>query len=667
MSDPFKIQNQDNTIKDNRIDNYFDKGLEGGFWFGGGENPGSLRILLDKKRIFLYSWVFFICLFIIFIRLFYLQINQGEHYRGIAEGNRIRIKSMQSNRGVIVDRNYRILARNIPKFSLFFIPADLPSDKDELNRILDEVAQIIEKPVLEMELSIEQAWKYSYEPVLIEEDIDFEKAILLKIKSVDLAGIFLETGARREYLRTGSGLAHILGYLGKLSPDEFGILKNDGYLINDYLGKTGVERAYENILRGEYGKKQIEVDFLGKEENVLSVLKPEPGKEIVLAIDFDLQEMAGKSIKNQMKKAGSKSGVVIVNEVETGDILAMVSLPDYDNNLFSAVISGEEYQKLIEDEDKPFVNRAISGEYPPGSIFKLLVAGGALEEGVIDRDTSVFSVGGIRIGEWFFPDWKAGGHGPVTVTKAIAESVNTFFYYVGGGYEEFEGLGLEKINYWAYLFGLGQKLGIDLIGEENGFLPTKQWKLKYKEEPWYIGDTYHLSIGQGDVLVTPLQVASYTSAIANGGTLYQPRVVRGFINRNETRVDSLSGDSELSFEPEENPSDQLELVLFEPNIIRNNFVDEKNLEIIREGMRDGVIYGSSRALYNLPIDVAGKTGTAQVGGDKEPHAWFTGFAPYEKPEIAVTVLIENGGEGSSFAVPVAREIFEYYFGAKEVY
>lgn len=642
MSDPFVIQNQDNSIKENRLENYFSRGLEGDFLFGLGEDSGSLRFSINKKKIFLLFGAIVVCLLVLLVRLFYLQITQGSYFRNIAEGNRIRIKPVRASRGVIIDRDNRLLVRNISRFSLFFIPADLPQDEIELNRVLSAVARVLGKSVEELKILVEQSWKFSYEPVLMKEDVPYEQAVLLEIESANLAGVFLERVPRRQYIETGGGLSHILGYTGKLTADEYEALKDQGYLINDDIGKTGVEKTYELFLRGKYGLKKVEVDFLGKEEKILSTLESERGQDLILSIDFDLQKKANEFLRDYGAKFKAGSGTVIIANVNTGELLALVSWPDYDNNLFAAGISIEDYQALTEDANKPFINRAISGEYPPGSTFKLVEAAGALEEGIINEKTQVFSTGGIKIGEWFYPDWKAGGHGRVTVTEAIAESVNTFFYYIGGGYEDFKGLGLERISYWAYLFGLGQESGIDLIGEEDGFLPTKQWKMKYKGKPWYIGDTYHLAIGQGDILVTPLQVLNFTTAIANGGILYQPRVVLGLVDRSKK-----------------------EKFLLEPKIIRKYFVSDNNLGIVREGMREAVIYGSLQGLNSLPVEVAGKTGTAQIGGDKEPHAWFTGFAPYREPEIAVTVLVENGGEGSRVAASIGREIFKYYFENKD--
>ena len=288
---------------------------------------------------------------------------------------------------------------------------------------------------------------------------------------------------------------------------------------------------------------------------------------------------------------------------------------------------------------KPLFFRSISGEYPSGSTIKPVLASAALEEKIIDRHTSFNSVGGLWVGgRWFFPDWKAGGHGLTNVIKAIAWSVNTYFYYIGGGYGDFQGLGVERIGKYLKLFGLGETLGLDLPGESAGFVPTAEWKKKEKNEAWYIGDTYHLSIGQGDLLVTPLQVNSYTATIANGGRIYRPHLVKGII--------AAAGQGEP----------------LASQVIREKFISSQNLEIVRQGMRQTVVAGSAASLNGLSVPAAGKTGTAQWNSNKKNHAWFTGFAPFDQPDFCLTVLVEEGGEGSSLAVPIAREIMQYWFG-----
>ncbi len=284
-------------------------------------------------------------------------------------------------------------------------------------------------------------------------------------------------------------------------------------------------------------------------------------------------------------------------------------------------------------------NRSITGEYPSGSTIKPVVSIAALEEGIITENTTFLSTGGVQIDRWFFPDWKAGGHGITDVRKALSESVNTFFYMIGGGDNEtMTGLGVAKLTEYMEMFGLGKKLGIDLVGESSGFLPSKDWKEEVKGERWYIGDTYHLSIGQGDILVTPLQVANFTATIANGGTEYQPRLLKSILPRNSTKVINI-----------------------DPIEIKKDFITQYYYQVVREGLREGVLSGSSRSLGTLPVTSAGKTGTAQFDNSGETHAWFTSFAPFESPEIVITVLVESGGGGESVALPIAKKGLEYWF------
>ncbi len=320
-----------------------------------------------------------------------------------------------------------------------------------------------------------------------------------------------------------------------------------------------------------------------------------------------------------------------------GSILALVSLPAYDDNLFSGTVSSTEYQKLVQDPDHPLLPRAWAGVYPSGSTVKPTIAVAALSEGIITPQTTVNSVGGLRIGSTFFPDWKAGGHGITNVRKAIALSVNTFFYYVGGGYESFIGLGVDRLTSWMRKFGLGRQSGIDVPGEASGFVPSKEWKEKTKGERWYTGDTYNLSIGQGDLLVTPVQVALWTAEVANGGW----RVIPHFGWYEGAQADGT--------------------LLATSTHVGDQIAAPDVMKTVELGMRDTVTYGSGRALVNFPVAVAGKTGTAQWRNDKPNHAWFTAYAPFDDPQIVVTVLLEEGGEGSSVAVPVAQKVLQAWY------
>jgi len=594
----------------------------------------------SKVKLVAIAFSFFL-IFIIF-RIAQLQIFKGDYYYAMAEGNRIRSQRIEAKRGIIYDRNKIALSRNAPNFLLYFIPFDLPDDNNRRQEIIGEVSAILgdktQEEINNMVNEIKPRSLESYQPLFITDNIDYNKAMALYLRSAsDWPGVVLANKSRREYNIASSSLSHIIGYTGKINPEE---LKKSGseYLPIDYIGKMGIEYFWEPNLKGLSGKKQIEVDALGKEKKVINEVPPQDGNNLVLSIDTNLQKKAEESLLGALNKIKLKKGVAIVMDPNNGEILSLVSLPAYDSNDFAKGISTKKYSELINSPDRPLFNRAVSGEYPSGSTIKPVMSAAALQEGVITENTSVLSVGGINVGQWFFPDWKAGGHGQTSVRKAIAESVNTFYYYIGGGYQDFRGLGIDRIIKYEKLFGLGEQTGIDLPGEASGFLPTKEWKEKTKGEKWYIGDTYHVSIGQGDILTTPLQVALYTSFFANGGKVYRPHIVK----------EILSGKDELVSKIEEPP-------------VRSDFISPYNIKVVREGMRQTVTAGSARSLSVMPVEVAGKTGTAQWSSKEDTHAWFTCFAPYERAEIAITILIEAGGEGSTVSVPVAKEILEWYF------
>ncbi len=374
--------------------------------------------------------------------------------------------------------------------------------------------------------------------------------------------------------------------------------------------------------------------MLGRETSIITKEDPLNGANLILSIDATLTAKIEQILEARLGTSARAS--VIVMNPQNGEIFSLVSVPTFDSNAFAHGISSEQYNSLLQDPNQPLFNRAIGGSFASGSTFKPVVAAAALAEGIIDSNTSFISTGGIQVGLWTFYDWKAGGHGVTNVTRALSESINTFFYYIGGGYENFVGLGVERIMSYAQRFGFGHALGIDIPGEGNGFLPSKAWKEEQKGERWYIGDTYNVSIGQGDLLVTPLQIASMTSVVANGGILYQPHVGHAL------EIDDWEQKTE-------------------PIILDDSVVDNQAIQIVREGMRQAVISGSARRLSSLPVTSAGKTGTAQWSSTRQTHAWFTGFAPYENPEIAITVMVEEGGSGDVVAVPIAYDILEWWF------
>ena len=594
---------------------------------------------ITHKKIFYLSFIFIATLLVIFYKIFYLQIINGNQNRILAEKNRQRSIPITAERGTIYDRNGIALTQNIPKFSIALTPQDLPTKTKNREEIVRRLAQITEQSTQTIRDILKEYGSYSYESIIIKENIDYEKALSLQIESSDLPGIHIERGSKRLYLFDKS-LSHILGYQGKLDVDELNNLYLNGYLPSDYIGKSGIEKTYETNLRGKYGHQIIEVDAAGKKQAIIEEIAPIPGMHLKLSIDKKIQDKLEELISNSLEKNKKERASGIVMNPNNGEILALVSLPSYNNNDFSGGITNDNYQKYITNINHPLFNRAISGEYPSGSVIKPAISAAALTEGIITGKTSFLSTGGLETDDHFFPDWLAGGHGITNVTKAIAWSVNTFFYYIGGGYKDFEGLGVEKIVSYLQKFGFNQKLGIDLPAEATGFLPSKTWKEKTKNEKWYIGDTYNLSIGQGDLLVTPLQIATMTATIANGGNIYTPRVVKAMID------------------PITNKTSEIE-----PKLISKKIIPQEYLEIVRRGMRDCVTIGSCQLLANLPIKIAGKTGTAQWSNNKENHAWFTSFAPYDNPQIVVTVIVEEGGEGSKVAMPIVNQFYQWWLTA----
>ncbi len=621
---------------------------------GKGEVVGKNFNFLKLKFI---SFILFFLLLILFAKTAWLQIVKGEYYYSIAEGNRIRIERIEPKRGIIYDKDLNPLVRNKANFILYFVPIDLPAEKDKLDVIINNVSGILGNITnTEINSRLAEIKPYSlesYQPLFIADNIDYDKAMTLYLKSSVWPGVILSNKTKREYLLPSSSdnaadtaeenqastlsLSHILGYTGKINKDE---LKEFGeeYLPIDYVGKMGIEYFWENELRGKSGKKQIEVDAIGKEKKILGQEDAIDGHNLVLSLDTRQQIELEKILRKHLAELKLTRAAAIIMNPNNGEILAMVSLPTYDNNLFAQGISQVDYNKLANDSDNPLFNRCISGEYPSGSTIKPILAAAALQEGIISERSTVLSTGGIKIGQWFFPDWLPGGHGRVNVKEAIAQSINTFFYYIGGGYEDFKGLGIDRIVNYGELFGLNAQTGIDLAGEASGFLPTAKWKEETKGELWYIGDTYHISIGQGDLLVTPLQVAVYTSVFANGGKLYRPHLVKEILSDEDQNI------QEISTEP-----------------VRENFIDPHNIDVVKQGLCQTVTDGSARSLQSVPVAVAGKTGTAQWSSKYQPHAWFTGFAPYNNPEIVITILVEQAGEGSDVAVPIAREYLEWYF------
>jgi penicillin-binding protein 2 len=604
------------------------------------------------------------------LRLWHLQILRGDYYKLLAERNRLRLVQTDALRGIIYDRWGRPLVKNTPSYTVLVVPADLPEEEGERRQVLSKLSELLfplgksaslaspSSSSPDLESLVKEGMKNPYKPIVVKRNVDRETAFLLQQEHLSFPGVQVKIEPMREYI-SSTLFSHIVGYTAPIPKEWEQEYKAKGYdPSRDKIGITGVEFVYEDYLKGEKGQKLVEVDASGREiRTVGKEIPPTPGYSLYLTIDWDLQAAVEEALAEGMKRARSPVGVAIVMDPRNGQILAMVSLPSYDNNLFARGISYEDYRRLEEDPNHPLVNHATMGTYPTGSTFKIVPATAALEEGIISERTYLDCEGILLVPHQYFPDdpnlaqpfycWihKYGkGHGPINVIDAIAYSCDIFFYKVAGGYKEFRGLGLDKLTYWAKLFGFGERTGIDLPSESKGLVPSADWKRLNYGETWVLGDTYNLAIGQGFFLATPLQLLNATAAIANGGTLYRPQLVYKIVDYKGNVVKE-----------------------FKPEIIRTIPASEKTIALVKRGLREAVTRGTAWRTNWPDIPVAGKTGTAEFYGPRDvkghlpTHAWFTAFAPYDNPKIALVVFLQGGGEGSEAAVPVAAKIIRYYF------
>lgn len=585
----------------------------------------------------LYVWLVLVAVLLVG-RSFYLQIVKGNHFLAVAENNRITRLPITAPRGIIYDVDGLQLTDNIASTHVVLDPVNLPTGEDE-SKLIEELHTLLNLDSQEIQAALTRA-RERQRPVRIGMALEHDTVLALEKARESIPGVQLVSTLVRRY-PDGSMTSVPIGYASQVSDEE--LLENDYLISTDIVGKTGLEKEYDELLHGQHGVKYVEVDSSGITRKDVREEEPTPGTDLHLTLDEAMQERVIKVLEEADQELSEAGGAalkasVVVLDPRSGAIRALVSYPSYDANIFSQPRLTDQVYNIMNDEREPLFNRAVEGTYPPGSTIKPFIAAGALNDGIITPQTTFVSSGGLRVGVWEFPDWKAGGHGVTDVKKAIAESVNTFFYIITGGYEGQPGLGLERSDFYLKSFGWGEKTGVDLPQEATGFLPTEEWKLKTKGEPWYIGDTYHLGIGQGDVLTSPLQVAVATGAIANGGTVFTPFLVRSMSNR--------GAEQEVK-----------------PGIGRKVGVDKQDLEIVKSAMRETILTGSGKALSSMPIALAGKTGTAQVGGDST-HAWFTSFAPYDDPKLVVTVLMEKAGEGDEVAVPVAKKIWEWWINER---
>lgn len=579
----------------------------------------------------------FICLW---MRIWYLQILKGQLFQEKSENNRVRMLSLPAFRGTIKDRNLETLVSIRPSFNLYVTP----EDSKELPETLRWLGGHVEFDMHQVFQKIGET--QAFKQVLIKRDISRGEVAIVEENKMRLPGIEIKVEPLRDYVH-GDMATHVLGYLGEISRAELESLNDPGYQQGDFIGKGGLETIYETMLRGKKGYKEVEVDVSGRELKTLRRLPPKSGNTLVLTLDLRIQKVLEEVMTGS--ESNPISGSVVVMQVHTGEILAITSKPSFDANLFAAGISVGDWKRLIEDELHPLQHRTISGQYPPGSTYKIVTALAGLEEETITPETTVFCPGYFRLGRGKYRCWKRGGHGTMNLHKALVQSCDVYFYTVGNR------LGIDKLYKYAKMLGLGKYTGLKLMGEKRGLIPSAQWKLSSKNEPWLLGETISASIGQGFNLVTPLQQAKMMTTVANGGVSLKPYLVKKIIDPNGRVIKEFYSkvENKINISPE-------------------------SLQLVREALL-GVVNearGTGRRARLKDVKVSGKTGTAQVvklkvtedikDENKIPyffrdHAWFVAFAPYAKPKIAAAVLIEHGGHGGVSAAPVARKLMEEYF------
>ena len=584
-----------------------------------------------------------VAFFVIVIFLWYLQVIKGSDFRQMSTNNCIRIREDPAARGMILDRKGRLLALNRPSFGVYLVPEDL---KENLE-VLVKAGQVLNMNPEEIKEKLQtQKKRTPFRPVKIKSDIEWNELARLETSRVHLPGLLVDVRPRRAY-HYGQLASHLIGYLGEVDENELKQSKGTPYRMGAMIGKYGIECQWETDLRGVDGGRQIEVDALGREIKHLRSVESFPGNNLTLTIDFDLQKVAEEAFQE-------KTGALIAMDPKNGRVLAMVSKPSFDPDTFARNISSEEWKSLVENPFSPLQNKGIQGQYPPGSVFKIITAIAGLETGVITPNTQLTCKGVYPYGDRDFRCYKEGGHGTITLHRAIVESCDIYFYQVGLK------VGVDAIAHYANELGLGRLTGIALPHEKSGIVPSTSWKKKRLGAPWYSGETLSLSVGQGYINTTPLQLLMLISAVANGGKLYLPQVVE--------KVENIYGNTLKDYPPVE---------------VAQADISEKTLHFVQEALMGAVNdpHGTGWACALKDFKVAGKTGTAQVikmaqdfkKGDMDrmplkfkDHAWFVAYAPFEDPIIAVVVLVEHGGYGGAAAAPIAKRVIEKYLALEQM-
>ena len=613
---------------------------------------GPRPIEVARKRSLLLRALIILLFGVLSIQLVRMQILQHEEFDARAESNRLRTIPELPARGLIYDRYGELLVENLPIFSAAVVPADVP--ELQFLAVVAGLSEITGVSTDEIAHALEEAQRSGdpFTPLVIKEDIDAETAFLLRERQPELPGAQVLVESIRSYPYEAL-VSHLLGFVGRIDEQEYAELRSRGYLLNDHLGKAGVEYIHEAMLRGSPGYRQVEIDAAGEEINTIRNVAPRLAGNLVLSLDLDLQRQVEQYLIEA--KGNSLNAVAVVIDVNTGGILSMVSLPSYDNNVLTDPVDQEALPALYDNPAKPMVNHAISEVYPPGSTFKQVTGTAALQEGVASPDTTITSRGLITVEDeydpnrtWVMRDWAVLG--TMDFYRGLAMSSDVYFYYLSGGFyqggqEIFEGLGVERLAAYARQYGLGSLTGIDLPGEATGSVPDAAWKIDTfgEDAVWTLGDTYNFGIGQGFLTVTPMQLLLVTAAIANGGDVLVPHVLQDVVDEQGNILQHVQ--REVS------------------NTLN---ISQRNLGIMQEALRQAADYGPARTGASKFVTIGGKTGTAEFGQPladgtyPQSHAWYTAYAPFEDPEIAVVVFLEQG-IGATNAGPVAKNIFDYYF------
>jgi penicillin-binding protein 2 len=611
------------------------------------DRPKPVRSL---SRFLTFALIVVIALTGLTARLFYLQIVDGGRLATLSARNRTVLEAIQAPRGVIYDRNGRALVSNVPTFVVKVRPADLPLEQRPT--VVDRLAALLRMPAADINAAIDGNPGSTFDLVRIASDVEEQTARLIAEAGFDLPGVEVVIEASRQYT-DGPLLSQILGYTGPVSGEQLLELKAAGYLPDDLIGKAGIEAVYETNLRGVYGSESVERDASGRRSQVLQTIsEARPGDSLTLTIDTKEQTYAQKALVWAMKEVGMKRGVVIAMNPQTGEVIALVSLPTYDNNQFGRGISNTEYAKLLNNPDKPLLNHAIQAHYPPGSTYKLVAGTGALADKKITDRTKIATRGYLTLGGTRFYDWNRRGFGPCDIYCGFGHSSDTFFFQMAGK------LGADRLGYWAKQYGFGQPTGIDLPNEVAGIVPTNEWKQAALGSPMFGGETYQAGIGQGYDVVTPIQLINAYAALANGGTVYQPQIVRDIVGPDGTVVRP-----------------------FEKKVIRKMKVPASVLKIMRNAARRTVTLRHTYNLVDLPVKIAGKSGTAEFGtrdakGRLPFHSWFVGFVPKDvhkgsfngtDSELIVLAFAYDSRTKGNVATEIVKYYMQLHFGIKKDY